>query len=121
MSYRSVRCPIRTDTHGNVWGIFIRACAALRDELRRVGGCPARADPSMIKRLTGSTIVAAALTGVFPLETPASGQSQPAVARRDTVPRTPDGQPDIQGFWQAVPIGTGAMRRRPERFSLEDI
>jgi hypothetical protein len=75
----------------------------------------------MIKRLTGSTIVAAALMGVFPLETPASGQSQPAVARRDTVPRTPDGQPDIQGVWQAVPIGTGAMRRRPERFSLEDI
>jgi hypothetical protein len=75
----------------------------------------------MIKRLTGSIIVAAALVGVLPLVTPASGQSPTAPPRRDALPRTPDGQPDIHGVWQAVPIGSGAMRRRPERFSLEDI
>jgi hypothetical protein len=78
-------------------------------------------DSPMIKRFIGSMIVAAVLMGVFPLVTPAAGQSQPASARRDPLPRTPDGQPDIHGVWQSVPIGSGALRRRPERFSLEDI
>lgn len=75
----------------------------------------------MTKRFIGSMIVAAALTGIVPPAMPAAGQSQAAAARRDTLPRTPDGQPDIQGVWQGVPVGSGAMRRRPERFSLEDI
>ena len=75
----------------------------------------------MAKRSIGSMILVAALLGVFATVTPAAEQSQPAAARRDALPRTPDDQPDIQGVWLSVPIGSGAMRRRPERFSLEDI
>jgi len=66
-------------------------------------------------------LVAAVLTGVFPLATPAAGQTQPPAVRRDALPRTADGHPDIHGVWLSVPIGSGTMRRRPERFSLEDI
>jgi hypothetical protein len=67
------------------------------------------------------TMMAAALTGVFAPVTPAAGQSQLPAVRRDALPRTADGHPDIHGVWQSVPIGSGTMRRRPERFSLEDI
>ena len=75
----------------------------------------------MTARFAGSMILAAFL-GVSPLATTsASGQSPPAAARHDTLPRTPEGQPDIHGTWQSVPVGSGTLRRRPERFSLEDI
>jgi len=77
-------------------------------------------DSPMRKRFIG-LFVAAALTAVFTLASPAAGQSRPVAAGRENLPRTPDGQPDIHGVWQSVPIGSGAMRRRPERFSLEDI
>src|SRR5262245_36629032 len=75
----------------------------------------------MTLRLIDSTIVAAVLWCVFTLASPAVGQSQAPAARRDALPRTADGHPDIHGVWLSVPIGSGTLRRRPERFSLEDI
>ena len=42
-----------------------------------------------------STVITAALAGVLP----ASGQTDTSPADQGTVPRTPDGQPDLQGVW----------------------
>jgi len=36
------------------------------------------------------------------LSTPASGQAPAGTSQTYTPPRTPDGQPDLQGIWQVI-------------------
>src|ERR1700688_4794649 len=61
------------------------------------------------RHLTSTNALAAAIAPVIImallLQVPAAGQSSPAAAKAKasaktwTPPRTPDGQPDLQGFW----------------------
>lgn len=55
--------------------------------------------------------VAGVLTASMSAQAPASRSESPT-PRPYVQPRTPDGQPDIRGFWQVVPFGT---------YSLEDM
>lgn len=59
---------------------------------------------------------AATVAGVFTVgmnaQVPSPRSQSPISPRPYVQPRTPDGQPDIRGFWQVVPFGT---------YSLEDM
>ena len=68
----------------------------------RKGGCLVR------KRLLGPIIVLAAVVAILSLApVPAAGQAATvrATAERWDPPRTPDGQPDLQGIWGPNPTG----------------
>lgn len=62
-----------------------------------------------VELLAALAIVAAALV---PAPARAAGQGQPAAIPAHVPPRTPDGQPNIQGVWQSVPGGS---------YSIEDL
>jgi hypothetical protein len=67
--------------------------------------------------MNGATaMLAATVAGVFTAsmsaQAPSSRSQSPTASRPYLQPRTPDGQPDIRGFWQVVPFGT---------YSLEDM
>jgi hypothetical protein len=67
--------------------------------------------------MNGATaMLAATVAGVFTAsmnaQAPSSRSQTPTAPRAYVQPRTPDGQPDIRGFWQVVPFGT---------YSLEDM
>ena len=67
--------------------------------------------------MKGATAMfAATVAGVFTVsmnaQVPSPRSQSPASPRPYVQPRTPDGQPDIRGFWQVVPFGT---------YSLEDM
>jgi len=57
-------------------------------------------------RFSGSLIALAAVVAVLSLAPiPVAGQARTAAAKTWDPPRTPDGQPDIQGFWNVGTVG----------------
>ena len=57
----------------------------------------------MTHRFIGSTIAAGVVVAVFsPTKTPAASQTPPAAIQARTLPRTPDGKPNLSGIWQVM-------------------
>ena len=57
----------------------------------------------MTHRFIGSMIAAGAMVAVFsPTNTPAAGQTPAASTQSRTLPRTPDGKPNLSGIWQVM-------------------
>src|SRR5207244_9514440 len=59
--------------------------------------------PRVTHRFIGSMIAAGVVVAVFsPTKTPAAGQTPAASIQARTLPRTPDGKPNLSGIWQAM-------------------
>src|SRR5437667_1608816 len=62
-----------------------------------------RGQPRVTHRFIGSTIAAGVVVAVFsPTKTPAASQTPPAAIQARTLPRTPDGKPNLSGIWQVM-------------------